>query len=451
MALLTSSDLAISVSHLSKTYQIFDKPIDRLKQAMLDSFFGVKRDRYGRSFSALSDVSFEVRRGEKVGIIGKNGSGKSTLLQMLCGTLHPTSGTATVHGRVGALLELGSGFNPEFSGRDNAILNAGILGLSKAEIDSVLPKIVEFADIGSFIDQPVKTYSSGMFVRLAFSVIAHVDADLLIVDEALAVGDVFFNQKCMRFMDDFSKKGTIILVTHDTSAVTGFCDRAIWLESGRLVADGETKEVCEKYLAALYGLDESHRAASSDSQQPNKRLVEPRDARQDFLLSSNLRNDLELFSFNSNSASFGTKSAEILDAKLLDEHGQPLKWGVGGELVCLEIVVQTTDTVSNPIVGFVVKNRLGQTLFGDNTFLLSVASGQKFSKRMTLEARFGFRMPVMPAGDYVISIAVADGTQAEHTMCTWLHDAIVFRSHSTSIATGLLGIPMHEISLSELR
>ncbi len=207
---------------------------------------------YCREFWALRDVEFTVERGETVGIIGRNGSGKSTLLQLICGTLAPTAGEVKVKGRVAALLELGAGFNPEFSGRENVYMCASILGLERAEIDRRFPDIAAFAEIGEFIERPVKTYSSGMYVRLAFAVIAHVDADILVIDEALAVGDAFFTQKCMRFLRDFQKRGSLLFVSHDTSAVINLCRRALWLEEGRMRMAGSAKDVCEAYLATLF-------------------------------------------------------------------------------------------------------------------------------------------------------------------------------------------------------
>ena len=217
-------ETVIEVQDAGKCYLIYERPQDRLKQML---WCGHRR--YYREFRALHEVSFSVRRGETVGVIGRNGSGKSTLLKLLCGTLKPTTGTLSVQGRIAALLELGTGFNPEFTGRENVYLNAAILGLSDAEIEQYLPEILAFADIGEFIDQPVKTYSSGMAVRLAFAVVAHVRADILVIDEALAVGDVFFVQKCMRFLRKFQKQGTLFFVSHDTGAVINLCDRVLWL------------------------------------------------------------------------------------------------------------------------------------------------------------------------------------------------------------------------------
>ena len=213
-------------------------------------------------------VSFDVRRGEVVGIIGRNGSGKSTLLQLVCGTLTPSAGQVVAKGRVAALLELGAGFNPEFTGRENVYLNGAIMGLTTAEIDARYARIVEFADIGDFLDQPLKTYSTGMVVRLAFAVIAHVDADVLVIDEALAVGDAFFVQKCMRFLREFMKRGTILFVSHDIGAIVNLCHRALWLHKGEVMLDGSPKDVTEAYLQHLaedaYGVAPRRRLRQSD-------------------------------------------------------------------------------------------------------------------------------------------------------------------------------------------
>jgi lipopolysaccharide transport system ATP-binding protein len=266
------TDIAIRVTNLSKCYEIYSSPRDRLKQFIVPTlcriFPPLRRlfsthnpalstqhsalPLFYREFWALKDVSFEIKKGETVGIIGRNGSGKSTLLQMICGTLNPTHGSIETNGRIAALLELGSGFNPEFTGRENVYMNASVLGLSNEEIDARFDDIVAFADIGDFIEQPVKTYSSGMMVRLAFAVIAYVDADILVVDEALAVGDAFFTQKCMRFLRNFMKSGTVLFVSHDTSAVVNLCSHALWLHHGIAKFAGSPKEVSEQYLQALY-------------------------------------------------------------------------------------------------------------------------------------------------------------------------------------------------------
>jgi lipopolysaccharide transport system ATP-binding protein len=253
-----AGDIAIRVQHLSKCYQIYSKPHDRLKQAIyprLQRIAGKQPKQYCREFWALKDVSFAIKKGETVGIIGRNGSGKSTLLQMICGTLAPTSGSVQTNGRIAALLELGSGFNPEFTGRENVYMNAAVLGLSKKETDARFDQIAAFADIGEFIEQPVKTYSSGMYVRLAFAIQANVEPEILIVDEALAVGDAYFVHRCMDRMYQLQESGTsILLVTHDGTAVKRFCSRACWLNGGEMQMEGEASSVVDAYHAHLFEL-----------------------------------------------------------------------------------------------------------------------------------------------------------------------------------------------------
>lgn len=254
-----SPHYAIRVHGLSKCHQIYERPQDRFKQFIvprLRHVTGLKPRRYYRDFWALDDVSFEIRRGETVGVIGRNGSGKSTLLQAICGTLAPTTGSIETRGRVAALLELGAGFNPEFTGRENVYLNAMILGLARAEIDARFDDIAAFADIGEFIDRPVKTYSSGMYVRLAFAVAINVDPDILIVDEALSVGDARFQAKCMKRIRTFQANGsTILFVSHDVTSVRMLCDRALWLDGGKLRMDGDVSQVTGRFMEFLLDSD----------------------------------------------------------------------------------------------------------------------------------------------------------------------------------------------------
>jgi len=448
-----SSDVAIRVNNLSKCYLIYDRPQDRLKQSIIPRFqriIGKQPTNYYREFWALKDVSFEVKKGETVGIIGRNGAGKSTLLQLICGTLNPTYGSVEVNGRVAALLELGSGFNPEFTGRENVYMNASLLGLSREEIDERFEEIVEFADIGDFIDQPIKMYSSGMVLRLAFAVIAHVDADILIVDEALAVGDAFFVQKCMRFLRDFIKKGTLLFVSHDTPAVVNLCTRAILLSHGKIEMEGDPKDVAEYYLEELYKEKQETQIVNElqITEGMDEDCDEFYDMRRDLVLSSNLRNDIEVFKFDPDSPSFGAGGAKIMSVKLLDMEGKALSWVVGGEMVKLKVTCKILKPISSPIVGFYIKDRLGQNLFGDNTYLTYRNSKIDLNPGQTLEAVFEFRMPILPQGDYSICTAIAEGTQEEHTQHHWIHDALIIKSHSSSASTGLVGIPMKKIAMT---
>ncbi|NJA04847.1 MULTISPECIES: ABC transporter ATP-binding protein [unclassified Methylomonas] len=251
------SDIAIKVENLSKCYQIYNQPHDRLKQSIyprLQRLIGQQPRQYFREFWALKDVSFEIKKGETVGIIGRNGSGKSTLLQMICGTLNPTSGNIQTQGRIAALLELGSGFNPEFTGRENVYMNAAVLGLSKEEIDARFDDIIAFADIGEFIEQPVKTYSSGMMVRLAFSVAINGEPEILIVDEALSVGDIAFQNKCIERLKFLTSRGvTILFVSHDLSTLQMICSHVFWLDKGHLIAQGDSVQIAQEYYVQLLG------------------------------------------------------------------------------------------------------------------------------------------------------------------------------------------------------
>lgn len=453
---MSSDEIAILAEGLSKHYQIYADPKDRFKQAImprLDRLFNRGPRRYFHNFKALEDVSFSIRKGETVGIVGRNGSGKSTLLQILAGTLAPTAGRVQVVGRVAPLLELGAGFNPEFTGRENVLLSARLLGLQEDQLESRYEAIVEFADIGDFIEQPVKTYSSGMFVRLAFAVIAHVDADILVIDEALSVGDAFFVQKCMRFLRGFMAHGTVVFVSHDTAAVTNLCDRVIWLRDGEIAGEGAPKEITARYLEDLYIGDQpgtEPKIMPLAASEPSAELP-PRDIRQEIIDASSLRSDIELFDFSRNGRAFGVGGAEILEALFVDEHSRPLSWVVGGQDVALVIKCRARTRIQGAIVGFEVYDRLGQTIFGDNTYLTTRDSTVDMEADDVLQARFEFRMPVMREGDYTTSVAIAEGTQAEHVQHHWMHDALAFHVHSTSICIGLVGVPMKNIELRTLR
>lgn len=439
-----SSDNAIEVQHLGKSYTIYEKPRDRFLQMLARG-----KKQYFKAYPALHDVSFTIARGETVGIIGRNGSGKSTLLQMICGTLAQTSGEIITHGRIAALLELGAGFNPEFTGRENVALNASVLGLDNDTIRKRLPDILAFADIGEFIDQPVKTYSSGMVVRLAFAVIAHVDADILIIDEALAVGDAYFVQKCMRFLRQFRERGTLLFVSHDAGSVLSLCDRAIWLDAGEVRAVGSAKQVVSQYLEGLYGQSDASRAApASAGARPleNQPPEDYRDQRHELINGSNLRNDIEVQAFNPDATAFTEGQVEILDVAFFDA-GQRLSWLVGGERVQLQVHCRTSEALDQPIVGFFLKDRLGQHVFGENTYLTYMDAPVDLPPDTEFEATFDFTMPRLPAGDYALDIGVANGEQDSHRMLNWKYDALVFRVQASSVVHGMIGIPMRRILL----
>lgn len=452
---MSSEEFVVSVRGLRKDYEIYENPRDRLKQMLFNPVrrvLGLEPRRYHKVFSALDDISFDVRKGETFGVIGRNGSGKSTLLQILCGTLSPSAGSVSVNGKVAALLELGAGFNPEFSGRENVYLNGRLFGLSSRQIDERFDKIAQFADIGDFIERPVKSYSSGMYVRLAFAVIAHVDADILIVDEALSVGDAYFVQKCMRFLREFMKNGTLLFVSHDTGAVLNLCSQALWLHKGKVVDAGEPKSLIKHYLEELVSEgQETGKAREFSGKKPVSvsKTDDYVDMREKMLSGSTLRNDMKVFQFNPEAQGFGAGAARILDVVLLDaDTSQPLSFVVGGEDVILQISARANEDLESVILGFDLKDRLGQTVFGDNTYLTYVYEPQSVKAGQTVSAAFHFRMPVMPVGDYAVTVAVATGSQDSHVQQHWMHDALILKCQASRICFGVVAIPMREIEIS---
>lgn len=440
----------ISVHNLSKVYERYEQPSDRLKQILV----GNKNRRFYRDFHALSDVSFEVRRGASFAIVGKNGAGKSTLLQLITGTLQPSSGSIEVNGKLAAVLELGAGFNVEFSGRENIELYCNLLLMSPEVIKKQFDKIVAFSELEEFIDQPLKTYSSGMVARLAFSVIAHVDADILIIDEALSVGDAAFGQKCMRFLREFKKHGSIFFVSHDLSAVKSFCDTAVWLDQGKVRALGEAAKVCDAYLADVYPseipltdvtatVDGTPRPAEKSARNffpPPARATE-----QTSVDPGAIR--IEGFRFNADSADFGNGSAEIISVRLTNIDGVPVEYCEGQSPVVVTVEVLAKSLIRSPIVGFFVKDRLGQPLFGGNTFRTYDGSCPNIEDGQSFEAAFHFQMPTLLPGDYAICAAIADGTLEVHTQLHWMHDAALFKVTQSSLDGVLVGIPLLQIEL----
>jgi lipopolysaccharide transport system ATP-binding protein len=466
-----SSNLAISASGLSKAYLIYSQPTDRLLQSVVPrlqrvvrpvaGYVGIKiaEKAYFSRHWALEALDFSVARGETLGIIGRNGSGKSTLLQLVCGTLTPTSGEVKIRGRVAALLELGSGFNPEYTGRENVFLNASVLGLSQAEILARIDDILAFADIGDFVNQPVKTYSSGMAMRLAFAVIAHVDADILIIDEALAVGDAYFQQKCLRWLKQFRESGTVLFCAHDTGAILSLCQRALWLDKGHLQMEGSAKDVCEAYAAAIQtqamGLPErvvriarsrpSLVATDNTSTSPTAPIERAEAAKR--ALPPPPQTEPAIFDFSEESSSFGSGQAEIIEAKMTAADGANLSWIEGGEPIAITVRVRMKADMESPIVGFHVKDRLGQALFGDNTFLAYADQSLAFKDGQEAVARFVFDLPFLASGRYSLTVAIASGTLETHVQHHWLHDALMFDVHSPFRNGVMVAVPMREIAL----
>jgi ABC-type polysaccharide/polyol phosphate transport system ATPase subunit len=414
---------AVEFQGVSKSYPIYAAPGDRLKELLT-----FNRRQYHKDFWALRDLDFQVKRGETFCIVGENGSGKSTLLQLVAGILEPSHGKVSVNGRVSALLELGAGFNPEFTGRDNVYLNGSILGLTTRQIDQRYRNITEFAEIGDFINQPVKTYSSGMVVRLAFAVAISVDPEILLVDEALAVGDIYFRQRCMRKVHELRQKGaTILFVSHAVGDVKAIGDRALWLERGHLMDLGETDRVVAKYLAAMVEKDSTYLLLKARPEKPR---------------GGELVRAPEVVEHIPNiDHRYGDGRAEVLGIAVLDEHGQPVHLLEPNTRMLVRISVRAKAEVPMPIVGFMMRNHLGVDFTGTNTAregheLPPMRAGEIYT------VDFHVELPELYPSSFSFSPAIADGTLLGYKMCDWIENAVALQmGHSEGQIYGYLRLP----------
>lgn len=462
-------EVVISVNNLGKSYRIYNHPRDRLKQALCRG-----RKQYFREFWALRGISFEVRRGETLGIIGRNGSGKSTLLQMICGTLTPSEGNVKTTGRIGALLELGSGFNPEFTGIENIGLNGSLLGMSQAEVESRMDDILAFADIGDFIDQPVKTYSSGMALRLAFAVLAHSDPEVLVVDEALSVGDAAFTQKCMRFIRKIRDNHVLLYVSHDPASISSLCNQVLWLHQGRERGHGDVRQILDLYSKDCYASNQEtdlNRATNanipletseSSHHEDTYSSASPVEERTDPIATVNDRSSGSQpwppFSQCSSKIEygdncFGDGAILIRKVALINKNApdQPLKRLSGGEEMQLSVLAECLCSVEAPsICGFIVRNKLGLTLFGENTFKQEQPeAGAKPETGQWLLAQIEFTMPSLQSGSYMMSLGWASGSQESHIQNCYINDLLEleFETSTSRIVHGLFACPTSALSL----
>lgn len=397
----------IEVKNLTKIYKLYDKPIDRMKEAL-----SISRKKYHKEYFALNDINFTVNKGETVGIIGTNGAGKSTLLKILTGVLTPTSGEVSVKGKISALLELGAGFNPEYTGIENIFLNGTMMGYTNEEMEKKVPAILEFADIGDFIHQQVKTYSSGMFARLAFSVAINVEPDILIVDEALSVGDVFFQNKCFRKFDELQKIGTTILfVSHDIGSVRQLCSKVIWLESGFIKNIGSSDSIASMYI------DEQR------SRMNKEIVIESHDEREIFLQRQINNNGLKSYHYpkiQPQECSLNSSDLEIISCFICNEKKEIINQLEVDKNYTTHIIVKFKTDIPSVIIGFVIENNKGMPMFDINNFI-SQKKVFDAKKGMIIELIFEYRLPKIMKGQYIISVALASGTQSNHIMKTWLH------------------------------
>jgi ABC-type polysaccharide/polyol phosphate transport system ATPase subunit len=387
----------VLVQNVSKLYRLYQRPADRLREMLPRS-----RQRH-TDFWALREIGFAVEKGETLGLVGPNGCGKSTLLQIVCGILQPTSGRVVTRGRIAALLELGAGFNPEFTGRENVYLNGEIMGLSRAEIDKAMPSIESFAEIGEFIGRPVKEYSSGMYVRLAFSTAIHVDPEILIVDEALAVGDAVFANRCVRkFQELRERKITVLFVSHDLGLVKQLSDRAILLLNGRIAAEGAPNDVINRYIGLVLAKEESK-------------------TKKDDRMRASFRH--------------GDGSSEILSVEILNVRGEAVTSVVGGEPITVRVRSRFHQAKSDPMVGILIRTRIGMDVYGTNTRLEHARLGD-FQTGDELEVDFGLECWLTPQ-QYTLTVATQNADGSSHD---WLDDAVAFEVVDTRAAAGVANL-----------
>jgi len=405
------SEVVLKVENVGKRYEIYEAPHHRLLQTLLRG----KRQFY-KEFWALKDVSFEVKKGECLGIIGRNGCGKSTLLQIIAGTLAPTTGNVSVTGKVAALLELGSGFNPEFTGRENVYMNGAIMGLSKSEMDQKFDQIAAFADIGEFIEQPVKIYSSGMMVRLAFAAAINVDPDILIIDEALSVGDIRFQVKCHRKLEEFREKNkTILFVSHSTSDVVRLCDWAIWLEQGNIRRSGISKNIVEEYHAWMVHDTGVQRTAGTTAVASVNKGQE----------------EYDLVPVPDNACITGEGGATVDVVGFFTEDNERISLLEGRKQVKIIFRVSIKEKIDRPFFAFQIINSKGLRILGSNTYVLQQKIGSLDAGKSVL-VRFSFLFPEIENGVYLIALGIADGTQDTHVRHQFVADVYEFQFFSTS-------------------
>lgn len=417
-------EIAIKVEDLTKIYKLYDKPTDRLKESL-----GLSRNKVlSKDHYALQHVSFDVKKGETIGIIGTNGSGKSTILKIITGVLNPTGGNLTVNGRISALLELGAGFNMEYTGIENIYLNGTMIGFTREEIEKKIDDILEFADIGEFIHQPVKTYSSGMFVRLAFAVAINIEPEILIVDEALSVGDVFFQTKCYRKFEDFKKMGkTILLVSHDLSSISKYCDRVILLNKGKKLAEGVPKQMVDMYKKVLVNQLDLDDQGKLTEVVPEKKTV----------LAADIENQEEWspsFDVNPHINEYGDKKAEIIGFNILDEKGLSSNTIEKGSTCTVKMRVMFHDKINDPIYAFTITDLKGTDITGTNSLFEKVNVKSKGPGEYQ-EIAFTQRMD-MQGGEYMLSLGCTGYDQIDFVVHHRLYEVCNLTIVSTKNTVG---------------
>jgi homopolymeric O-antigen transport system ATP-binding protein len=425
---MSSDKHAVVLQKVSKVYKLYARPIDRLKEALRRG-----RKSYHQDFWAVRDVDLSVPKGATTALIGVNGSGKSTLLQLVAGILEPTSGEVHADGRVAALLELGAGFNPEHTGRENVYINGAILGIGHEEMRDRMDAILRFAEIGDFIDRPVKTYSTGMYVRLAFAVAINVDPEILLIDEALSVGDMYFQHRCLTKINELQARGkTILFVSHDPAFVVTLATQVAWVHEGKLLQFGAPERIVSEYMAMV---------ANRELRERRNTEAVPAEAS---ALPSGLgfedTEDLPETTIPNVDVRFGNRQAGILGMGVYDEQGRRANSAAGGQTILIRVSVVFIGDVQRPNIGFLIKNRLGLYLTGTNTLMEDYRIPPQ-PKGSTCTAQFRLQLPVLSSGNYSFTLAIADGTLEDYAICDWIENAFVLEVVPPKLVHGLLRLP----------
>ena len=398
---MSYNKIAAKLVNVSKSYNVFPTKLDNLIHAMFN------RGTY-HTYTALNSVSLEIKKGESLGIIGPNGAGKSTLLQVISNIIKPTSGSVEIEGKITSLLELGAGFNPEFSGRENIVISSMIYGLSKDQAKNKVQDIIKFADIGDYINLPVKTYSTGMFIRLAFSVAAHVDAEILVIDEALSVGDAEFSQKCMQFMRNFRESGTLILVSHDLNAISSFCDKCIWLDNGKVLQEGDPKTITNAYINSILNRQKS---------------------------------DEQNISVNKGNEIFTDNVINIISFDVTDNNNVDINPNID-----IKLVFKIEKDISDLLIGFHFKDKYGQIVLCD----VISKNIKDLSIERNIQLDTTFTIPKLNNGKYFFSYSIAEGTEIHHSQHYWEHDVFSIDVNSNEHRYGIVKLETSNIELKNI-
>lgn len=443
---MNQNENAIEVRGVSKFYNLYERPQDRVKE-----LFSLTKKKYHTLYKALDQVSFTVKKGETLGIIGRNGAGKSTLLKLITGVITPSEGTIETHGEISALLELGTGFNPEYTGYENIFLNGSMRGFSDEEMQEKVKEIVDFADIGEYMGQPVKTYSSGMFARLAFAVMISFKPEILIVDEALSVGDIFFQQKCNTFMKEEMKGVTKLLVTHDMNSIANMADRVILIDRGKIIREGKPLEVIEDYLKLLHtSVFQSEEAAAKDE---DARLNAATEAEAEALAleaAAREKEKAEIGWVDAPKESIGGAQDILIDRCRMLINGEAVDVVKPGDAVRIELLLHSKKDADNIIIGYTFKDKYGNSIFaqstlGENIMIEGVKQGE------VRKASLSFHWPEVKEGDYFLTLGIGEGyDQMVHTVQCWVHSVLHVQAIALKPMHGVINHVIEEFKIERI-